>query len=369
MKGSLIISAGLHALLLGFAMSNFSSPRTLEVAEVEAMPIDIIPIEQLTQIQQGDRKAALAEIAAPKPTSRPEPVKDAANVGENSVDLSAAKAAKPSKREVVAEAPPKEAEAPVVTPEPEVKPEPKPKPVEKAEPAPVAEPVAKPVAEPAAEKPAEKKPTEVAALSPQPDPVAEAIESAPAEPQFESLPNAGPVPQSRPKPSQPVETKQAEAKPAETRPQESASAASSKKSDFNADEIAALLNKDEAKGGGAKRSTETASLGGSKATRGNTLSLSEMDALRGQIQKHWSIIPGMADGQDVRVTVRMRLDQSGNIIGNPKVETSGGAPGTQRTLAGSATRAVLKAQPYTLPAEKYDSWSEVVVNFDPSQMF
>jgi len=38
-------------------------------------------------------------------------------------------------------------------------------------------------------------------------------------------------------------------------------------------------------------------------------------------------------------------------------------------LSGSARRAVLRAQPYQLPKEKYDSWSDVIVNFDPSQMF
>jgi hypothetical protein len=145
--------------------------------------------------------------------------------------------------------------------------------------------------------------------------------------------------------------------------------ASSKESDFNADEVAALLNKQDAAGGGAKRSTETASLGGTRTTRGNTLSQSEMDALRGQIQKYWNIIPGMADGGDVRVTVKMRLDLAGNIIGEPDVSASGGSAGTRGTLSGSARRAVLRAQPYQLPKEKYDSWAEVIVNFDPSQMF
>ena len=180
-------------------------------------------------------------------------------------------------------------------------------------------------------------------------------------------------PPDRPKPEtpkpQPTETAEKKPeKPAEKK-QEQASASSSKDSDFNADEIAALLNKDEAKGGGAKRSTETASLGGERTTRGETLSLSEMDALRGQIQKYWNIIPGMADGEDVRVVVKMRLDQSGNIIGNPDVSATGGSAGTRSTLAGSAKRAVLRAQPYQLPADKYAAWSEVIVNFDPSQMF
>jgi hypothetical protein len=29
---------------------------------------------------------------------------------------------------------------------------------------------------------------------------------------------------------------------------------------------------------------------------------------------------------------------------------------------------VLKCQPFNLPAEKYDTWSEVIFNFDPSEM-
>ncbi|WP_244447223.1 cell envelope integrity protein TolA, partial [Hoeflea sp. BAL378] len=166
------------------------------------------------------------------------------------------------------------------------------------------------------------------------------------------------VPQARPEPPK------AAAKPAA--PTETAS---TKESDFNADEVAALLNKQDAQGGGAKRTTETASLGGERTTRGNTLSQSEMDALRGQIQKNWNIIPGMADGGEVRVTVRMRLDMAGNIVGEPDVTATGGSDGVRRTLSGSARRAVLKSQPYQLPQEKYDSWAEVIVNFDPSQMF
>jgi outer membrane biosynthesis protein TonB len=227
---------------------------------------------------------------------------------------------------------------------------------------PTPEPVKAAEPTPAPEKPAEPAPApvDVAALPAQttPDPVAEAItEAAPAEPQFAALPSAGPVPEKRPEPVK------AAAKP------DSQENASSKESDFNADQVAALLNKQDAAGGGAKRSTETASLGGERTTRGNTLSQSEMDALRGQIQKYWNIIPGMADGGDVRVTVKMRLDPAGNIIGEPDVSASGGSAGTRGTLSGSARRAVLRAQPYQLPKEKYDSWAEVIVNFDPSQMF
>ncbi|MBC7281808.1 hypothetical protein [Hoeflea sp.] len=356
MKGSLATSTVLHALVLGFALASFGAPKTLEVADVESFPVSIVPIDEITQIQRGDKTAPLSEIAAPIPTARPDPVPDAQNVGENDVDLKPVEAATPSPREVVSEAPPKPAEKPAPQPEPRpVEPEP----VEVAEPEPV-----EPTPAPAPEEPATPAPAEVAALpaEPTPDPVAEAIaEAAPAEPEFAALPTAGPVPQARPEP--PKAAKKPAAKPA------AQETASSKQSDFNAEQVAALLNKQDAAGGGAKRSTETASLGGQTTTRGNTLSQSEMDALRGQIQKYWNIIPGMADGGEVRVQVRMRLDLAGNIVGQPDVTATGGSEGVRRTLSGSARRAVLQAQPYQLPKEKYDSWADVIVNFDPSQMF
>jgi len=364
MKGSLATSTVLHVLVLGAALSSFTAPRTLEVADVESFPVSIVPIEEITQIQQGEKTAPVAEKAAPTPTSRPDPVPDAENAGDNSVDLKSSKAAKPSPKEVVSEAPPKPEEKPAPKPEP-VPEKPAPEPVKVTDPKPAPEPAPKP----AAEKPAEPAPApvEVAALPAEtaPDPVAEAIdpvaeaitEAAPSEPQFASLPSAGPVPQTRPEPAKAVAKQEAQEK------------TSSKESDFNADQVAALLNKQDAAGGGAKRTTETASLGGARTTRGNTLSQSEMDALRGQIQKYWNIIPGMADGGDVRVTVKMRLDLAGNIVGQPDVTATGGSAGTRGTLSGSARRAVLQAQPYQLPKEKYDSWADVIVNFDPSQMF
>jgi hypothetical protein len=38
-------------------------------------------------------------------------------------------------------------------------------------------------------------------------------------------------------------------------------------------------------------------------------------------------------------------------------------------MESSARRAVLRSSPFkNLPADKYDSWSEVVVNFDPSEL-
>ena len=45
MQLSLSISTVVHAGLLGWALVSFSAPKTLEVADVEAVPVSIVPID------------------------------------------------------------------------------------------------------------------------------------------------------------------------------------------------------------------------------------------------------------------------------------------------------------------------------------
>jgi len=369
MKGSLATSAVLHALVITWALVSLGRPESFDVADVEALPVDIVSIEELTQIQQGDKKAEMKEKAAPIPTKKETPVENAQNAGDNDVDLKNLPTPEEKPRDIETAASPEKAEKVVQTPDT--------KPVEEVKP----------------EKSASEPSTEVAALpeakqevKPDPKPEATPSEDKPAEdPEAEALPDKVPLPEMKPKVEQkkaePVEkpeekkTETAKAQTAKTpdrkkdekKKQEKASSLND--SDFNADEIAALLNKEKAAGGGAKRSQEQAALGGKKTTIGSKLSMSEMDALRGQIQNNWSIIPGLSDAADVRIQVKMQLDQNGDIIGEPEVTATGGSESARRALAGGARRAIMKSRPFKgLPPEKYDAWSEVVVNFDPSQM-
>lgn len=388
MKGSLLTSVALHVLLLAWAMTSLSAPEAFDVADVEALPVDIVPISELTQIQQGDKSAPVAEKAAPVPTKNPKQVENAENMGDNDIDLKTPPTpqTRPVEQEVAAAPTPTEKPAPIqdtkpteskdivkedtAPPVPNVKPEPKPQ-----------TPPPEPKPEP---KPPEPKPPEP---KPEPKPPEPKAETKPQEPP-QSETGEIPVPQNVPvptvKPKVP-ETKVADAKPtdakateqasaskdakADVKKQEAAKSASSKQSDFNADEVAALLNKTDAKGGGAKRSTDKAAFGGKKTTGGSTLSQSEMDALRGQIQKNWSVISGIEGAEGIIIRVTMRLDQSGEIVGQPEVQATGGSEAARRTLQGSALRAVRKSAPFKgLPPDKYDAWSEVVVNFDPSEL-
>lgn len=365
MKGSLLTSAALHAILLVLALYSFGSPPAFEVQDVESLPVDIIPIEEMTQILEGEKKATAKEKPAPKPTKRPDPVKDAENTGENSVDLKKTPTPTNKPKEVEAAAAPEKVEQPLP------KKDDQPNDIkdiikEEAQATPATEVAAKP--EPKRD------------VKPDPAPEAKAEETAKAE--DIPLPDAVPLPTQRPDRPKPEPKKENTASTAaqaataktperkkEQQKKETAKSSSSKESDVIADEVAALLNKQDPAGGGAKRSQSEEALGGQKKSNASKLSQSEMDALRGAIEKNWSVVSGMADAEDIRVQVKMRIDKSGEIIGDPEVTATGGSASSRDVLASSARRAVLRTAPFTfLPKDKYDAWSEVIVNFDPSEL-
>ena len=353
MRTGLTTSVVMHAALLGFGLFSLSAPTAFEVADVESLPVDIVPVESITQIQQGDKKATVNEKPAPLPTKRPDPVPDAQKIGENSVDTEA---------KATPEVKPRPVEAAAV---PAPSPKPEPKPVKEPEPEPVVQPEPKPAAVPATEMTPEPQPKQEV----KPDPVSEAIAADQTEADAIKLPADAPAPEAKPKPPKAQTAKAPDRKDSEKPVKEAAAKPKSEEKEFDADEVAALLNKEKPSGGGAKRSTETASLGGDKTTGGDKLSQSEMDALRGQVQRCWNIPAGAADAGDLRVSVKFRLDRTGELEGSPEVINGGGSAGVERAAAEAARRAVARCAPYTLPVDKYETWAEVIVNFDPSEMF
>jgi colicin import membrane protein len=368
MKAGLTSSVILHAAVIGFGLVSLSAPKPMEVADVEAMPIDIVPIEELTQVQEGVKEAPLADRSAPTPTNRPDIVPDAQRVGENAVDTQNEPAPDAPQRpaERATQAPPKADPVPVPAP---VRPEPAPAEAE----TPPAEPTTEVAAIPKPEQKVEPEPQE--APAPEPDPVREVIEE--PQPEFAALPSTLPAPARRPTP-RPAEQQE------EAKPQAQTAATPNRKTEAAAkparqqasessetkleDDIAALLNKEKAAGGGAKKSTDQAALGGTRTTGGAKLSASEMDALRQQIQACWNPPFGAEESGSLRVSVSMQLLPDGTIDGRPTIESTGNS-GVQRAAAEAARRAVLSCAPYRLPADKYETWQQVVVNFDPQDLF
>lgn len=382
MKSGVIASAVLHALVLTWGLWSFASPKPLDVSYAEALPVEIV-MADVFQGVKGEKKAPITEKPAPKPTSKPQKLPmPAENIGDNEADLDTPPVpdAKPNKVEP--------------TPAPKTAAEPDPVPEEK-----VAETPPKPAEQkPEPVKPAEQKPVPEEA---KPDPIEAAIEKAEAEPEPtpdpaptpDPVPSNVPVPQQKPKPPK---TEVAEAEKPETpkpdaaktevaKPDKSEKTRKDKSrdkkvadqtapadSEFDSDKIAALLTKEKASGGGAKRSTDQASLGSTRTT-GSTLSRSEIGELQGlikeQMAKCWSPPTGVSEAGSLRISIEMTLDPSGALQGVPSIVEGGGGSSVERVAAEAALRAVRRCSPYNLPSDKYEAWAEVKLNFDPSEMY
>lgn len=337
MKKSLSASLVLHAAALGFGMLALSAPKPYQVADVESLPVDMVSISEYTQIVRGDRKAPPAETPAPTPTSRPDKVEDAVHVGDNSVDLDKPPTPAPRPR------PAESAAASRAEPEP-APPSPAPEPERQAaaEPAPAQPPAPAPEAETqAAEKPQETEPLK--------------------------LPERAPVPQARPS-RQPVQTARAEERKRPERPVEEASLRRDEDApELDLDEVAALIDRAKASGGGARRSEQTAALGNRRDSPAAELSQSELDALRSQLEGCWNPPIGTVGSSEFTASVQFNVDASRRLSGPPTIIRSSG----NRQFDDSVLRAVhiCNDRGFQLPEGKQSVWANIVVNFDPSGMY
>lgn len=307
---TLVASVALHVLVIGWGLVSFSA-RSLEAPPPESMPVDIISADQLSKITAGSKTG---EKEKPKPlvekVAEAKPVDDTAGKVTEKPEV---------KTEAAPEPPPKPVEKPV-----EKKPDP-PKPIAKHE----------PKDEP---KPIEKKPD-----PPKVDPIAEALKKDEAK-------KPKPKPQAKAAPPKPPEPK--------------------RERTFDSSKIAALLDKRDPTRHAAtgEQLNSTASLGAAHGTAA-TLSQSELDALRARLTKLWNVQAGSEHPEELIVDIRIRLTPDKRLAAPPEVVSRGSSP-RYRAAADAAMRAVLQAQPYDmLRPGTYEQWKDMIVTFDPRQMF
>ncbi len=311
LRVTLIISLLMHVGILLAAVFGLPSPEEYQIVPQEALPVEIVNIEEVS------RRVAMAKQA-------PEPEKPAEKPA-------------PAKPEEVSppEPAPKAAREPV-RPEPEPEPEPEPAPEKKAELPPEPEP------EPAPDPAKLKKLVETIA---KPEP-------APRRP-------APPRPRARPRKIRRLAALEREKR-------------RKKKPADPIDDIAALLNKvDDERRAPPPEARETgAPLKGPADMSGTDARLSAdlVDALRQKIESCWNIPAGVRDAEGLRVRLRFQMGRNGEVTGGPEVLNALAHPAF-RAAAASAVRAVLACQPYDfLPVEKYEAWKDVILNFDPGRM-
>jgi colicin import membrane protein len=357
MKLGTTLSSVAHVAILSWGLLSATAPAPLEVADVDSVPIDIIPFEDIANAVQGAQEADVTDTPAPTPTKKPETVPDASNVGDAKKDV------KVETEQVADEIPTEETSEAAKAPVPEPKPTPpEPKPVEKVE-----ETTAKA--------------TEVAAL---PDPVTPVkpeppVEEPTPEPEVTKDPleelidqNRIPVPKvavrPKPKPAKPNTAKTNDRKQlAELTKETGKPDAPAKK---EAKKETKLQDKKKASSGGQKKSTKTASLGTTQGKASGKLSRSELDGLKTAIQRCATGLAGQLISDDLRIKVVIQLAPDGSIKKIPVVDTFGGTVSERKRYGSAMVRAVKRCAPYDfLPKNKYDTWAEIVPTFHPAKMF
>jgi outer membrane biosynthesis protein TonB len=139
---------------------------------------------------------------------------------------------------------------------------------------------------------------------------------------------------------------------------------------FDADKIAALLDKREPQRNAATGETlSSAPTLGTAMGNAAHLSQSELDALRSRLMSLWNPPVGIQNPEEFIIRIRIRLDKGGKLSAPPIVLSSGSGP-LYNSARDSAVRAVFQGQPFTmLKPDHYEIWKDIEVNFDPRDMF
>ena len=354
MKFGATLSTSAHMAVIAWAVLSLSGPAPLVTMQEQGMEVDMAALSPDPEGAQGQPKAVFDRKPNPLPTKRPEEIPDAKNVGEANEDGQ-------SRRGVVTDKPldtVKTSAAPQaerVQTAPDVKPEPVSEPEVKETPVPT---------------------TEVATLNEPKVPLEAEPESDASAPPAESerpfeLPSIVPVPTSapreQPKPKSPTtqDRKPAEeAKPVKT-------AASTEKQKDVTDRIGALLNRQEDTASGARRvASAEPSIGTPDAKPGSALTQAEYGALKGRVGQCWSI-PTYVDQENLHIVVTMRMSPDGFMDRIVDMDVQGvDNPAHAQAVESSLQRNLDRRNcnfADVLPAEKYDTWKDVRVNFSPSE--
>jgi colicin import membrane protein len=321
-----------HALLLAWALLSIN--RTPELApETLAIEATIITPSELTRLKQGSADAKELE-AKPKEEPKPEISK-------------------------------KEAEKPKPVTEPPPPPPPPPAEPEKAE----------------AQKPKEDQIADKLAALPPPEPGPTPEEKRKLEEKIEQERKAEEQrkKQAEEQRKKAEEKKKAEAKKKAEEKKKLAEAKrkaeeAKKKQQFDADRIAALIDKSPDKRGAPQSAAEPTkptdykgpTLGERRGTD-TVLSAREQDMLKAMINAQLqpcSKLPGGGGGPDTPVvSVSFRLRQDGSLEGEPVLINRQNSP-LYNLAADASIRALKQCSPFQLPADKYAAWSTVTWEFD-----
>ncbi len=389
-KGYIFSGAGhlgliLWALLGGWLFSAQSVP------EIKVMDVSLVSGAEL---DAQASKAPKVDAAAPKPAAQPPAQADPAPAPAPKPQPAPRPAAQPAALPdtlPVADSPQPDptpppvappADQPQPVPQPKLDAKPKPRQVDKIADVPVDQvPDTPKVADTPVPKPTDTPSPDVPVTPPKPEAapeVAAPTVTPDAPPVTDNAPQLAPTASKRP----PARPKLAAVKPPEvTVPDTTAAdtaaadqakadtAAADKADKIAADQAAADQAAIEAAVAAAAQGTDSAS---GAAPNGPPMTAGEIDGLRVAIKKCWNLSTVSSAAMQTTVTVQLRVLQDGTPDGASIRMTgfTGGSEATAKPLYEAAYRAIVRCgkDGFPLPADKYDTWKELELVFDPSGM-
>ena len=189
----------------------------------------------------------------------------------------------------------------------------------------------------------------------------------PPQPQADAAPPETEVaPDEKPAAIKPIEKAEDAPKPPTVAPRQKPKP-EAKRNKFDVDSILALLdqktqNPSTPQPNAAKAETTQKGFGAQSA-----MTMSEVDALLAQMRECWNPPAGAPNPEKLIVQVRVFLTQDGHLERPAQLLTKSSDP-YMRSAGEAALRAVNVCEPYKMPVDKYSSWHEIELTFDPSKM-
>src|SRR3569833_3734563 len=104
----------------------------------------------------------------------------------------------------------------------------------------------------------------------------------------------------------------------------------------------------------------------------NAMTMDLIDSLNNQIALCWSPPVGAPHPEQLRPQFRLFLNPDGSVAQAPQLTADSAAEAAgnpyMRAAVEAARRAIMTCQPYKLPADKYGTWKDITLDFDPSKM-
>ena len=428
MRRALVLSILFHlCVVLLVLLTGLHAKRPLELSETP-IEVDLVASAEKTNPppkRSDDLQEQPGGPAAPKPEAKPE----TRPTPQVHAEADARPVVRPIPPKPEPEPEPKPEAKAEPKPKPEAKVEPKPKPEAKVEPKPKPEAKVEPKSKPEAK--VEPKPKPEAKVEPKPKPEAKVEPKREPKQDVETKPSAvakvqpEAKPQSRPSPPKPEVAKPDAPKPEPAKPESSkpkperevaahtpppakqpspppkakeepaatatAPAPKSEAADFSSVvKTVGEMRHDQAKPAPATPSADKGGAGapaasleeqvaralgsGSSAQHNPAAPVTqgELDAVRRQIERCWSLPASAKDADNVVVAIRVQMNADGTPR-SAQVDNQGAMSGNPfyRVAAESALRAVLnpRCHPFKLPPDKYERWRTMTLVFNPKEMF